>query len=121
MDFNREINQVFGQGSNLSKQHLLHPHRLHNDTAANATERLIMAAKNSPDGNLTANNTAFVNQIDINQTAANQTAVQRLPGNISVAAVDSIDKDFSDIIGDWNGSPEAPSDYLSTIPGPEVP
>lgn len=142
LEFNRELDLVFGQGSNLSKKYRLRPFGLEVNNTTNIIEE--QTVKNTSVENITANNTAAVSQIVDKQTAenpiieqrkslknestnsknetekANETAIPKLIGSGTIAAGDSIDEYLGDIIKDWNGNPEVPPESMAGMPGPET-
>jgi hypothetical protein len=75
LEFNRELDLVFGQGSNLSKKYRLQPFGL----AANNTTNIIeeQTVKNTSAENITVNNTAAADGA-VNLTAVNLTAMSQI-------------------------------------------
>jgi hypothetical protein len=133
-EFNGEVDLVFGNGSDLSKQYRLQPFGEHaNDTVA----------LNGTDINRTAINQTAINQTADNQASKNSAAVEgkfsgkyyiifenetekaggssipKLTGNATVEKEHSADEDLGDILKDWSGNAEVPPDFLTGMPGPE--
>ncbi len=123
MEINRELDQVFGNGSNQSKQYGLQPLGLdaNNTITANETAVNKSIINETAVDNIAVNETA-VNGANINQTSEKPALGQRgVPGNASaIAKGKRVDEDFGDIIKDWNGNPQAPPDLMAGMPGPET-
>lgn len=126
LEFDRELDLVFGQGSNLSKKYRLQPFGLEASNTTNIIEEQIV--KNTSAENITVNSTAAADQVAVNLTAnsknetekVKETAIPELIGSGTIVAGDSIDEDLGDIISDWIGNPEAPPESMAGMPGPET-
>jgi hypothetical protein len=141
-EFNLALDQVFGQGSNLSNLYRLQLYGLKANNVTNLTDE--QAAENVTAENATANN-ATVRKITPEnhaaenliikdgQTLKNETinptnktenakepAILSLIDNTTIAAGDSITDDFGDVMKNWDGGSEAIPESMLGMPGPET-
>jgi hypothetical protein len=128
LEFNRELDLVFGQGSNLSKKYRLQPFGLAANNTTNMSQINLTAVSQIADKQ-TAENPIIEQRKSLknestnskNETeTANEAAIPKFIGSGTIAAGDSIDEDLGDIIKDWNGNPEVPPESMAGMPGPET-
>ncbi len=119
-EFNRALDQVFGQGSNLSNLYRLQLYGLKANNATNLTDE--QAAENLSAENLVIKQgQSLRNETTnaMNRTKnAKEPAIPKLIDNATIAVGDNITDDFGDVVKDWDGSSESPPESMGNMPGP---